>query len=117
LHSVEIKSVDAARVRRCMDQYATELLATNPAVQEIVVFGSFAEDTYAPGSDLDVFIVLSAAQKRPRDRIPDFLRTGFPVPIDVFPFTGAEMAELEPSPLLAAVRKSNWRYKRPEIQK
>jgi len=112
LDSVEIKSVDAVRVRRCMDEYAAELLAKNLAVKEIVVFGSFAADTYAPGSDLDVFIILDSAQKRPRDRIPDFLPSEFPVPMDVFPFTRAEIAELDSSPLLAAVRESNWRYKR-----
>ena len=112
MHSVEIKSVDAAQVRRCMDDYAARLLATNPIVEEIIVFGSFLEDTYAPGSDLDVFIVLSSAQQRPRDRIPDFVPDAFPVPMDVFPFTRAEMAELNSSPLLAAVRKSNWRYAR-----
>jgi hypothetical protein len=30
--------------------------------------------------------------------------------VDVFPFTRAEMAELRESPLLVAVKKSNWRY-------
>jgi predicted nucleotidyltransferase len=112
MHSVEIKSIDIEKVRRSMDEYAARLLRTKPAVQEIVVFGSFAEDAYAPGSDLDVFIVLGSAQGRPRDRIPAFLPDKFPVPIDVFPFTLAEMAQLQSSPLLAAVRKSNWRYKR-----
>lgn len=95
-----------------MDQYAARLLATNPAVEEIVVFGSFVDNTYAPGSDLDVFIILTAAEQRPRDRISDFVPRGFPIPMDVFPFTRGEMAELEPSPLLAAVQKSNWRYTR-----
>jgi hypothetical protein len=112
LHSVEIKSIDLEKVRRSMDEYAAQLLRTNPSVEEIIVFGSFAEDTYAPGSDLDVFIVLASAQQPPRDRIPLFLQGKFPVPMDVFPFTRAEMAELESSPLLAAVRKSNWRYTR-----
>ncbi len=112
LNSVEIKSVDTARVRRWMDEYATQLLATHPAVEEIVVFGSFANETYAPGSDLDVFIILSTAQKSPRDRMTDFFPSKFLVPVDVFAFTRTEMAELEPSPLLAAVRKSGWRYTR-----
>jgi predicted nucleotidyltransferase len=96
-----------------MDDYAAKLLAANAAVEEIIVFGSFAEDRYAPGSDLDVFIMLATAQGRPRDRMADFLPGKFPVPMDVFPFTRREMTELDSSPLLAAVRKSNWRYKRP----
>jgi predicted nucleotidyltransferase len=95
-----------------MDEYAARILVTNPAVEEIVVFGSFENDTYAPGSDLDVFIILAAAEDRPRDRVTEFFPDGFPVSMDIFPFTRAEMAKLESSPLLAAVQKSNWRYKK-----
>jgi predicted nucleotidyltransferase len=62
-----------------MDEYARKLLDTRSEVEEVIVFGSFENDTYAPGSDLDVFIVLS---------------------------------EADDSPLLEAVRKSNWRYRR-----
>ncbi len=112
MHSVEIKSVDIERVRGCMDEYAARLLEMNPAVEEIIVFGSFANDTYAPGSDLDVFIILTTAQEQPRDRVTAFLPGRFPVPMDIFPFTRAEMAELDSSPLLVAVKKSNWRYKK-----
>ena len=112
MNSVEIKSVDVERVRHCMDDFAARLLATNSAVEEIVVFGSFANEKYAPGSDLDVFIILSQADKPVRDRVPQFLPTGFPVPVDVFPFTRAEMKSRTPSTLLDAIGKSNWRYKR-----
>ena len=51
--SVKIFSVDVAAVRRGMDDYARKLLATYPEVEEVVVFGSFENDTYAPGSDID----------------------------------------------------------------
>jgi hypothetical protein len=34
------------------------------------------------------------------------------VGIDIFPFTRAEIAAREPSPLLDAVRASRWRYRR-----
>lgn len=112
MNSVEIKSVDAALVRRCADEYAARLLATRADVEEVIVFGSFADETYAPGSDLDVFIVLETADRPVRHRIPAFLPDGFPVPVDVFPFTRAEMVERSDSPLLRAVAASNWRYRR-----
>lgn len=112
MSSVVIKSVDAAEVRRRTDQYARDLLASDPSVEEIVVFGSFANDTYAPGSDLDLFFVLRCADDSPRDRIPRYRPDKFPVPVDVFAFTRAEMAELAPSSLLSAVEKSRWRYRR-----
>jgi predicted nucleotidyltransferase len=96
-----------------MDEYARALLAKHPEVEEVIVFGSFEDDTYAPGSDLDVFIVLREASDSPRDRIPRFLPDkSLDVPVDVFPFTRAEMEERSDSPLMAAVKASNWRYRR-----
>ena len=112
MNSVVIKWVDAAAVRRAVDDYATRLLATRRDVEEIVVFGSFANGTFAPGSDIDLFIVLAASDKPVRDRIPEFLPGAFPVGVDVFPYTREEMNELSPSPLLEAVGASSWRYRR-----
>ena len=57
MSSVVVKSIDEGEVRRQMDAYAARLLASRPEVEEIVVFGSFAKGTYAPGSDIDVFLV------------------------------------------------------------
>lgn len=96
-----------------MDEYARELLARHSEVEEVIVFGSFENDTYVPGSDIDVFIVLREANDAPRDRIPRFLPSkSFDVPVDVFPFTRSEMATRAESPLLSAVQKSRWRYRR-----
>jgi predicted nucleotidyltransferase len=113
LSFVKIISVDAAKVRRRVDGFAREFLATRAEVEEIIVFGSFENETYAPGSDVDLFIVLREANDSPRDRIARFLpNKSLGVPVDVFPFTRAEIEERRDSPLLAAVRKSNWRYRR-----
>jgi predicted nucleotidyltransferase len=96
-----------------MDQYAGRLLHERADVEEIVVFGSFATGTWAPGSDLDVLIVLREATQPPRDRIPSLLPGRFPVPVDVFPFTRMELAARADSPVTAAARLSTWRYSRP----
>lgn len=95
-----------------MDEYAARLLAGHPEVEEVVVFGSFADGTYAPGSDLDVFLRLTGSDKSVRDRIPDLLPRFFPVGVDLFPFTDAELANRQDSPVLQAVRRSVWRYSR-----
>jgi hypothetical protein len=95
-----------------MDQYARRLLAARPEVEEIVVFGSFETGNYAPGSDLDVFIVLSRSDRPVRERIRELLPGPFPVPMDIFPYTRAEMASLTPSLLLEAVARSRWTYRR-----
>lgn len=95
-----------------MDEYAAALLAGHPEVEEIVVFGSFANGNYSPGSDLDIFLLLNRSAKAVRDRIPDYLPGPFPVGVDLFPYTREEVAALRPSPLLDAVEGSRWRYRR-----
>ena len=112
LRGVIVKSIDEAAVRRAMDAWAERLFAARPEVEEIVVFGSFAEGNWAPGSDLDVFIVLGHSPMPIRDRVPDLLPGAFPVGVDIFPFTREEMAGRAPSPLLDAVARSRWRYTR-----
>lgn len=84
----------------------------HPEVMEIVVFGSFSKGNYAPGSDVDIFILLSRSVKSVRDRIPDFLPGAFPVAVDLFPYTVDELSALQSSPVVAAVRESAWRYVR-----
>jgi predicted nucleotidyltransferase len=95
-----------------MDEYAARLLATCPQIEEIVVFGSFAAGTWAPGSDLDVFLILSSADRPIHERVTQWLPGAFPVGIDLFPFTIAEIEERRPSSLLDAVAASQWRYRR-----
>ena len=99
-------------VRRAMDDYARHLLEAEPEIEEIVVFGSFENGTYAPGSDLDVFIVMSRSNEPVRERIRTLLPGRFPVPVDLFPYTRWEMESLTPSLLLDAVAGSAWRYRR-----
>jgi predicted nucleotidyltransferase len=112
LSGVVVKSIDERVVRRAMDAYATRLLAAHPEVEEIIVFGSFADGTWAPGSDLDVFVVLSRSAKSVRDRIPELLPGAFPVGVDLFPLTREEISARTPSLLLDAVARSRWRYAR-----
>jgi len=86
LNSVKIISIKATKVRRHVDDYARELLASRPEAEEIIVFGSFENDTYAPGTDIDLFLVLCEANDSPRDRIPRFLPDkSLGVAVDVFP--------------------------------
>jgi len=112
LATVEIKSIDKARVRAAADEWAAGLLRRREDIVEIVVFGSFERDTYVPGSDLDVFVLLERADTPVRERIPDLLPSRFPVGVDVFPYTREELAALAPSPVLDAVNRSQWRYER-----
>jgi predicted nucleotidyltransferase len=98
-----------------MDDLAEKWFSTHGELEEIVVFGSFETNNFAPGSDLDVFLSLSESSQPVRERLIDFLPETFPVPLDLFPFTREEMRELTPSPILAAVGRSRWRYRRAGI--
>jgi predicted nucleotidyltransferase len=84
---------EAAEVEAVNDQRRRRLGETParfpPEVEEVVVLGSFARGTFAPGSDLDVLIVLTQSAKPFRDRIPDYLPGSFPVGVDVLPYTRA----------------------------
>jgi len=79
LTSVVIKSADEVRVRRAVDAYAARLMSDCPDIAEIVVFGSYEQGTYAPGSDVDLFIILTLADRPVRDRAVDLLPGAFPV--------------------------------------
>ena len=112
LSSVVIKSVDADVVRRAVDDYATRLLTQRDDVEEIVVFGSFTKGTHAPGSDIDLLVVLKWSDQSVRDRIPGLLPGAFPVGIDLFPYTRTELERLISPGLLREMRASRWRYRR-----
>jgi uncharacterized protein len=94
-----------------MDAYAARLLA-RPEVDEVVVFGSFERDTYAPGSDLDVLVVLRELPLSIRDRAGEYRPVRFPVPVDLFAFTRSELEARQASPMTQALEKSRWRYRR-----
>jgi predicted nucleotidyltransferase len=108
-----VKSIDAAEVRRAVDGYAADLFAKVPEVEEVVVFGSFERGTWAPGSDVDLLIVLSACGLPVHERVAAYLPGRFPTGLDLFPFTRAELAARSPSSLLEAAAQSRWRYQRP----
>lgn len=96
-----------------MDEYAERLLSTRPEIEEIIVFGSFERGDYAPGSDLDLFLILTTSPKPVWERVPHYLPGAFPVGVDLFPYTRAEIVRMSGSALLDAVRASRWRYRRP----
>jgi len=63
----------------------------DPNVAAVYVFGSFARGQAVPGSDVDLLVVLHEDPRPPRERIGDYLPQGFPVGVDVIPWTEAEL--------------------------
>ena len=70
-----------------------------PEVLAVVLFGSFASGRAVPGSDLDVLVVLREDPRLFPDRVADYMPDDVPFPVDVFPYT---LAEIEAGQPLAA---------------
>ena len=116
MDSVKIAYFDSARVRRALDDYLREVTVRHPQIDEVVLFGSLVAGTPVPGSDIDLLLVLSASDRPFRDRIPLFLPSGFPVGMDVFPYTREEIERMkrEGNPfVLGALRDGVTVFKRP----
>lgn len=83
------------------------LAARYPELEEVILFGSVARGTPVPGSDVDLLVVLSASDRPFLERIPLFVPSGFPVDVDVFPYTRGEIERMEAdgNPLVLGARR------------
>lgn len=95
LSTVGVTWFDSEAVRRALDAYVGSLVRQHPEVDEVILFGSVAKGTAVPGSDVDLLLVLSAADRPFLDRMSLFLPTGFPVGVDVFPYTRVEIERMQ----------------------
>lgn len=93
--TVAVTYFDRAAVRQAADALATELGARHPEVEEVVLFGSVAWGIPVPGSDVDLLLVLSASDVPFLQRMARYVPTGFPVGVDVFPYTREEIARMQ----------------------
>ena len=91
MSTVRVTYFDRGVVERALDEYVRSLVARHADVEEIILFGSLVAGTPVPGSDVDLLLVLSRSNRGFLDRIPEFLPTGFPVDVDVFPYTREEV--------------------------
>lgn len=95
MSSVVIKSIDREMVDQAVREYARWIRTEHPEILRIIWFGSWVTGLPSPGSDVDLCLILSASDKRPRDRLPDYLRPGFPVGVDIFAYTQDEFVQLQ----------------------
>lgn len=93
--SLVVKSSNQAAVEAAVRSWARRLAETRPEVRRIIWFGSRVNGVPAPGSDVDVCVVISDSDRSIRDRIGDYLPFGFPVGMDLFPYTVAELERLK----------------------
>lgn len=97
LSSVVIKSINRNQVKQAVASFAAQVRKQHPEVERVIWFGSWVNGIPAPGSDVDLCLILSSSDKPIRDRIPDYLPLGFPVGIDLFAYTKEEFERLRNS--------------------
>lgn len=100
---VKIIYFNKKKVRVALKKFA-KVLKARKEVEEVVLFGSFLRGNVVPGSDVDLLIILKESELPFLERIPQYLPTGFPVGVDVFPYTRAEIEKM--------LRESNFFIKR-----
>lgn len=83
------------QVRRDLQKAAQRLARNHPEIEEVWLFGSLARGDAVPGSDADLLILLDEGNSSFLERMaryqPDFCGVG----VDVFAYTGAEVARME----------------------
>ncbi|BCV25955.1 MAG TPA: nucleotidyltransferase domain-containing protein [Firmicutes bacterium] len=93
--SVKIIAANEPEVRRALRQYVASL-KKRQEVKAVYLCGSWARGRHSPYSDVDLLVLLSAGdQRRPFDRVPDYLPARFPVSLDLFIYTKEELARNE----------------------
>lgn len=90
-HSVRIIYFNKEIVWNALKQFVRELVKHNPEIKKILLFGSFAKGESVPGSDVDLLIVLEDSDKSFLNRVAKYMPNKFPVSVDVFPYTEAEL--------------------------
>ena len=90
--SLVVKSNNEAAVEGALRHWAEGIRVRRSEVRRIVWFGS--RGIPAPGSDVDVCLVLTWSDKPFRERAADYLPLGFPVGLDLFAYTAEEFQRL-----------------------
>ncbi len=88
--SVVIKYTDPERICEAVESYALRLKSQYDEIKRIFWFGSWIHGLPSPGSDVDICLLLSHSDLPLRERVSLYISVGFPVGIDLFPYTESE---------------------------
>ena len=92
--SVKIKYLDREAISKALDDYIVAIAEKYPELETAILFGSFARGDSVPASDIDLLLILAWSDVDFQDRIVAFLPSRFPVGMDVFPYTRAEIEKM-----------------------
>lgn len=89
-----IRWADPEAIARAVGDFVEGLRATRPEVLKAYWYGSWVSGRPTPGSDVDLCVVVSHADRPPHDRMPDYLPERFPVGVDLVVLTEEELEGL-----------------------
>lgn len=95
LNSSVLKWPDRTTVHRAVQTWARRLMSEHHKLRRIGYFGSYARGDWGVGSDLDVVIIVDAADGPFEERLSTVDATELPVPADVLMYTIDEWNELQ----------------------
>jgi len=89
--SAKITYLDKDAIWEAASQMAQELGRRHREIRRILVFGSFVRDQAAPGSDLDLIVVLDESDLPFLDRPAHYRAGRFLIPLDLLVYTNDEI--------------------------
>ncbi len=92
MSSVKIFWPDKEAVDRAIQQFVNELKNRDEVIS-VYLCGSWAKDNYTAASDVDFLIIVRESPLLPRERISEYMPLRFPVSLDLFVYTEAELQE------------------------
>lgn len=92
-NSVRVRRLDVQDALDRLRRIAGEASRACPGIERVILFGSLARGDALPGSDADLLVVVDQDDRRPIDRIPEFLAlfSGAGLPLDIVPVTRDEL--------------------------
>jgi len=94
-NSVTVYSIDEQAIWAALKAFTAEL-AQRPEVLAVLVFGSLVNGQLGVGSDVDVLLILAHSNLSFLDRPPIYSPDRFPIDMDIFPYTLAEVRAGQP---------------------
>jgi hypothetical protein len=85
---------DAKAVWSMLREYLVELAQEHPEVEQVILFGPFAQDRSLPPSRLQLLLTLSDSDLELSERIERYRPANFPATLELFPYTRQEIAEM-----------------------
>lgn len=87
---------DARTVAEALRRWAERVAGARPGVRRVGYFGSYAGGDWGVGSDLDVIVIVDAAEEPFLRRPASWDLTELPVPAEVLVYTEEEWRSLDP---------------------